>query len=187
MNPLRPFLALLALVSSTAYAQDQPESRSRPVVESSKDTSRVIRIERLYSEPPNSVGGVDVRLTWGNLAPNKTVKYLRLLLVPYNAVSDPVASQIGRRVFANIQVVGPVAPGEEQGKAFTWTGSGPLRWKNVWYNSTIVRVELQQVEIEYTDGSRITIQRDGLKSALNCAEDSAFFDVKKGFCDRAAK
>lgn len=125
-------------------------------------------------------------LTWRNLSPTKTVKYATFLLVPYNAVDDSVASEIGRRVSAKVQVVGPVAPGEERG-GFSWLGSGPLRWKNVWYNSTIVRVELHQVDIEYTDGSHISIQRDRLRNALHCLKDSAFFDVKKGRYDRAAK
>lgn len=152
-----------------------------------KDTSQVVRIEYLSSGPPNSAGGVDVLLAWRNLSPTKTVKYATFLLVPYNAVNDPVASEIGRRVFANLQVVGPVAPGKESGKGIgSWTG-GPLRFKNVWYNSTIVRVELKQVEIEYTDGSRITLQRDGLRNALHCVSDPAFFDVNKCRSDRAAE
>jgi hypothetical protein len=174
MNPVRPaaVLALFLLAATSVRLEGQTP----------KDSSDAIGIEILVTSPPNSVGGVDVLLTWRNLSP-KTVKYASFFVVPFNAVDDSVPSQIGRKVRATLQMTGPIAPGVESGKPHTWTGNGPLRWKNVWYNSTIVRAELYQVDIQYMDDSHLVLQHDEIASALShCKDPKAVFDVKWGGC-----
>lgn len=37
------------------------------------------------------------------------------------------------------------------------------RWENAWYNNSIKRVELTNIEIEYMDGSRESITGEDLK------------------------
>lgn len=160
-----------------------------PLEGQTKDTSAAIRIENLRSVEPNSAGGVEVRLAWRNLSLTKTVKYAIFEVVPFNAVDDSVASEIGNKIFARLRDVGPVLPGQ-------WSalrakdGSDKFdisSWDNVWYNSTIVRVELRRVRIDYMDGSHITLQGKGLKNVLHCTPGSEWTDeAPSGFCDRVA-
>lgn len=155
-------------------------------------SSPVIRIENLRSVPPNSAGGVEVRLAWRNLSPTKTVKYATFEVVPYNAVDDSVESEIGGKILARLEDVGPVAPGKWSGVADgdseTASRFDTVDWENVWYNSTIVRVELRRVRIEYMDGSKVTIQGNALRDVLHCVEQEALFDEpQRGLCDRAAR
>jgi hypothetical protein len=130
-------------------------------------------------------------LAWRNLSPTKTVKYAHFEVVPFNAVDDSVASEIGDKILARLRDTGPVKPGE-------WSGSpgkvseSPDRydyneWENVWYNSTIVRVELRRMSIDYTDGTHFTLQGKLLKRALHCTPGLELTDeAGEGFCERAA-
>src|SRR2546430_1544884 len=132
MQIVRALPAILLLAASAMKGQ-QPTSPIEIPRAASEDTLQVVGIERLRSDLPNSVGGVDVLLTWSNLSPTKTVKYATFMLAPFNRVDDAVASEIGGTVLQSVRVVGPIPPGQK---------SDELRWKNVWYNSTIARVQL---------------------------------------------
>ncbi len=191
-----PVSALLLLVVAGSRLESQTP----------KDPTRVIWIENVRTLEPNSAGGVEVRFAWRNLSPTKIVKYAWFDVIPYNAVNDRVASEIGRKVLATLESVGPVAPGHWDGEvddpgppreSILWvpkdttgntTGAAAYMfdegWGDVWYNSEIVRVEIRRVRIQYIDGSRVTIERSGVKKTLHCHEWS---ELQGAFCGEADK
>jgi hypothetical protein len=105
----------------------------------------------LTPDYPNSVGGVDVEFAVKNLDPRRTIKYLTLTVVPYNAVGDAVRSSIDGKSAVRLRYTGPLA----SGKTESYAG-----WSTVWYNATISCVELRRMEVEYMDGSRYTYVRE---------------------------
>jgi hypothetical protein len=108
-----------------------------------------IEIIKYYTSSPNSVGGVDCNIIWKNLS-EKTVKYARFTVVPYNAVNDRVKCKYdyngnGEKV---VKVTGPV-------KSKQIDGYGTY-WDCLWYNWTIDYMLITGIEIEYLDGSIIS-------------------------------
>lgn len=93
-------------------------------------------------QPPSSVDGVDVLVPMENLDSTKVIKYLTLKLTPYNAVGDAVSDRITGAVSKAVQATGPIPPG-----AFR-----ELVSEDVWYNPTIVCVEVTEVVVEYIEG-----------------------------------
>ncbi len=102
-----------------------------------------IVITSIYPSRPNSAGGVDVHITFINKS-DKTIKYVTFGVAPYNAVGDRVSSEIGDRSFARLETTGPYKPGH---------GSSSGYWGCIWYNYSIRRIKLNNVEIEYMDGT----------------------------------
>ena len=100
---------------------------------------------------PNSAGGVDFEVSFTNSS-EKTIKYITFYVTPYNAVSDPVASEIGGTVQAVLKGTGPF-PTSPRGRE----GLYELTWENVWYNKTIRLGQIDAVDIEYMDGSLISL------------------------------
>jgi len=108
-----------------------------------------IEIIKYYTSSPNSAGGVDCNIIWKNLS-EKTVKYARFTVVPYNKVNDRVKGKYdyndnGEKV---LKVTGPV-------KSKQIDGYGTY-WDCVWYNWTIDYMLITGIEIEYLDGSIIS-------------------------------
>lgn len=94
---------------------------------------------------------------WKNTS-NKTVKYATFYWYPYNAVGDVMhcrtrTARRGRA--AGGTVTGPIKPGQTDGY-----GS---RWECLWYNSTIKKAYLYEIELEYMDGTSKTIDRHSIK------------------------
>ena len=112
---------------------------------------KIIRIDNYYTCTPNCVGGVDFKIIFTNLSP-KTIKYAHFKVVPYNAVGDIVSCSIKNDDVAYISVTGPIKQWSTHG--YNWV------WETVWYNSTITRSDLIEIEIEYMDGSEITIDKE---------------------------
>lgn len=104
-----------------------------------------------WANGPNSQGGVSVLYTIQNVG-TKTIKYYTLYFVPYNAVHDPVACRISDATKFGGVGTGPIEPMGSQVDRLL---------ENAWYNNTIIRAELVEVEIEYMDGSTEVI--DGTK------------------------
>ena len=107
-----------------------------------------IEIIKYYTSSPNSVGGVDCNIIWKNLS-EKTVKYARFTVVPYNKVNDRVKGEYdyngnGEKT---VGVTGPV-------KSKQIYGYGTY-WDCLWYNWTIDYMLITGIEIEYLDGSII--------------------------------
>jgi hypothetical protein len=108
-----------------------------------------IEIIKYYTSSPNSAGGVDCNIIWKNLS-EKTVKYARFTVVPYNKVNDRVKGKYdyngnGEKV---VKVTGPV-------KSKQIDGYGTY-WDCLWYNWTIDYMLITGIEIEYLDGSIIS-------------------------------
>lgn len=99
---------------------------------------------------PNSADGVDISISFRNLS-SKTIKYITFSATPFNAVDDPVSSQIGNKSTVNLKVTGPVEPAIEKGAYSTGT------WETVWYNSTIKYCKINSATIEYMDGEILDI------------------------------
>jgi len=112
-----------------------------------------ITIIKYYTSSPNSAGGVDCNIVWKNTS-DKTVKYARFTVAPYNAVDDMVASEIGGDTYKRLKATGPVKPGATDGYGTTW--------ECIWYNSTIAYMKITGIELEYMDGSVISTNNTDL-------------------------
>lgn len=109
-----------------------------------KDLRNTIKVINVYPSKPNSAGGVDAHTVWKNTS-DKTVKYIDFEWVPFNAVGDAVPCTIrGFRPYRG-RVTGPIKPGQTQGYNYGWDC--------VWYNNTITRIVLTDIDIEYMDGT----------------------------------
>lgn len=110
-----------------------------------------IRITSYYLKSPNSAAGVDAVLYYKNLS-KKSIKYFYWSGYPINNVGDAVTCDI--RDYSNFtgKDTGPVNPGR--------TGGGV--WSCAWYNWEAKKLILTSVDIEYMDGSRLTIDGDDL-------------------------
>lgn len=117
----------------------------------------VIVISKLYTENPNSAGGVSWDIVFTNKS-DKEIKYAYFTVIPYNAVGDIVACTIKRSSEFTGMVTGPIAPGEQYGNG--------RYFDCAWYNNTIVRCELTGIRIEYTDGTYKSFDSDESKLAL---------------------
>jgi len=96
---------------------------------------------------PNAAGGIDVKLSYINLS-SKTIKYIYFDVTAYNDVEDITVSTISNKATASLRVIGPIHNEEVKNGQFS----------NVWYNSTISGVKLNQIRIEYMDKSTHTIE-----------------------------
>jgi len=129
------------LAKQKAEAQRQKELAERSSVDKARS---IIRVSRVFTDNPNSAGGVDFHVIWQNTTV-KTIKYIVFTVVPYNSVNDAVMCTIRHESEYRGQVTGPIAPGQWYGKNY--------QWECAWYNNTIVRAELKQIDIQYMDGT----------------------------------
>ena len=113
------------------------------------DIKKTIKILKAYPKEPNSVGGVDFVIEYKNIS-GKQIKYLTFTVVPYNAVDDIVPCDI--RGYKNFRgkVTGPIDNGK----------TDRCYWDCAWYNSTIKRIQVTAVELEFMDGTEIKIESD---------------------------
>lgn len=117
-------------------------------VSQAKKTGAPVLVTGIQTFPPNSAGGVSVRVHYVNIS-DSTLKYVSFELLPFNAVGDVQASEIHGRRVATIQDVGPINPGDGNGVS-PWKTMGT--WNNVWYNRSIKCSVISRVEVEYMDG-----------------------------------
>ncbi|WEK54562.1 MAG: hypothetical protein P0Y55_00325 [Candidatus Cohnella colombiensis] len=134
------------------------EEMERQLAEESKsaqDKARsVLRVSKIYPSKPNSAGGVDLYILWKNNS-DSVIKYARFEVVPYNAVDDVVTSEISGISTFYGRETGPFKKGQGS--------SSDTYWENAWYNSTIKKVKLISVNIEYMDGTELTLKDDDVK------------------------
>lgn len=110
------------------------------------DTSKIISISQVETFEPNSANGVSVAVHWTNTS-DKVIKYAYFTIQAYNAVDDPVECTISHNSSITGIFTGPFNPG----------ASDKSYWEAVWYNSSIVRSVITQIEIEYMDGTSIIL------------------------------
>lgn len=104
---------------------------------------------------PNSAGGVDLRLLAINPKNGNTIKYITTNISPFNAVGDLVQNQINGSSERTVRATGPI---ETDGRERLY------RWDNVFYNSTIVCVEINYLIVEYMNGDVFRYYNDSLKT-----------------------
>ena len=87
---------------------------------------------------------------------NKTIKYISVTLVPYNAVDD-ICGEI-----KTVKGVGPIEPKMDMS----------CTWENLWYGNKIISYcKIRSIKIEYTDKTFKTIYGDEIYSINKNYED----------------
>ncbi|MBE5786488.1 MAG: hypothetical protein E7324_02990 [Clostridiales bacterium] len=87
----------------------------------------------------------------------KTIKYVDIEMVPYNAVNDRVAEP------ATLRITGPIAPGK----------STPFIGKDLWYDPSITTVKVAKTDITYMDNSASTLAgQEGVRYLPSAKEES---------------
>ncbi len=140
----------------TDFSSDTLEISSQPAkvdtaarIETLKHT---VKIKSAYLSSPNSAGGVDAIVYYTNKS-KKTIKYLTWEGCAINAVGDMVACDIRNTYYFRGKDTGPVKPGKTSGG----------NWDCAWYNWTAKKLKLNQIDIEYMDGTTETITESEIK------------------------
>lgn len=128
--------------TETAKAKEEAEKGAKG------KAREIIRVKSVYPSEPNSAGGVDLYIVWQNKS-SKIIKYAYFEVEPYNAVGDVVSCSISGNSTFRGQETGPI-------KQNQWRDDGRY-WECAWYNNTITKVKLLQVDIEYMDGSNVSL------------------------------
>lgn len=101
----------------------------------------------------NSVGGAEVHFNFVNNS-SKTIKYITFGVSFYNAVGDILRPDYDRRAINYCSVTGPYGTGEGM--------SGNNNYWGPFYDWDISTVKLVSLEIEYTDGTKVTLTKEQL-------------------------
>jgi hypothetical protein len=113
-------------------------------------------VTAITTSSPNSAGGVDVSFQAVNVG-EREIKYVSFGVIPFNRVGDVVSSSIGnRREFRGLYT-GPLRSGQSI--------SG-LRWRNAWYNYSIVCAELKDLSVTFMDDSVVWFELDRVQMVL---------------------
>lgn len=107
-----------------------------------------IVLYRLSASSP--YGSPEVSLRWGMHNPEKTIKYIRFWMRPYNAVGDPLTDRFGKREM-ELYATGPFRAQREP----HYSG-----WEHVWFDINATCMKVNKVRVEYTDGTRYTYIRE---------------------------
>ena len=94
----------------------------------------------------NSADGVSCYVDFINIS-DKLAKYVNIDLVPFNRVFDQAYSHIDGSSEKTVNVTNFIGPNE----------SYYAVWENVWYNSTILTMEVRKVEMIFADNSKLVI------------------------------
>lgn len=119
-------------------------------------------ITEIHSTLPHSAGGVHARISFENVS-DKRIKYVRFSATAYNGVGDKVSCEIHRSHTRMLLSTGPYLP---------WSHETSY-WENVWYNHSIVCIEIQIVSVEFMDGQvlrSLNTQRALNEGVVNCCK-----------------
>ena len=145
-----------------------------------EELQNIVQVHDVYVDDINSVGGVDMRISWTNTS-DKTIKYIHFYVVPYNAVGDKMYCDIRDHSRFDAYVTGPCEPGH---KGYYKIGDiyyGNL-WETVWYNNSIRTIELVGIKIIYMDGSVIDIEeKDVSKTFVDFSPLKEGYDIDEAF------
>ena len=103
---------------------------------------KLIQITEVSIEGPNSAGGIDVTISWKNLS-KKTLKYIEFGVEAYNKVDDRVTDDVSGDFVQYCKSIGPYPSGSEDMDG----------WNNVWYNYSIVKAKVIEIELTWMDGT----------------------------------
>ncbi|MEO1074935.1 MAG: hypothetical protein AAFX41_03090 [Bacteroidota bacterium] len=122
-------------------AQLAEQRRQQEILnEERRNAGREFLVRALVTTSPNTADGVSAVVAFDYVG-ERTIKYARFWVQPFNAVGDPVQSGIGDRGLIELELTGPIREGLET-----------VSWDNVWYNPTITCAKLERVQLEYMDG-----------------------------------
>lgn len=112
----------------------------------------IIRVKRVYIYDTDSAGRVDISIDFSNNS-DKEIKYLDFEVIPLNAVGDAVKDHGMYDSEKRFRATGPFSKGEGLKGGWHWQG---------WYNATIETLKLTQLDIEYMDGTKLTIDEEDI-------------------------
>lgn len=112
------------------------------------DFKNYIQLIKIWTDAPNSAGGVDLHIKWKNTS-DKVVKYAYFTCELYNAVDDVVPDTISGSYSFTGKVTGPINPGVTEGDSGLW--------ENAWWNYSGKYAKITEIKIEYMDGTEIEI------------------------------
>ena len=136
------------------YIQDYMCARCGISVVTENDVPNILDITSLEYEI-NSVGGIDVYMTFVNKLSTKTINYITVEMEFLNAVGDVLRDNISKNKTASLLFTGPLNAGETSRKTY---------WRACFYNSTFSgTVRIKEVEIEYSDGSTLVLDENVAK------------------------
>lgn len=115
--------------------------------------NRPIEITHAKLCSPNTAGGCDYEFYYKNLSA-KTIKYLHIYGITYNAVNDPVACEIRKDIEFCGKITGPIYPGDN------YAGI----WHNIIYNNSANYLKINSIKIIYMDNTSITLSSRSIKN-----------------------
>ena len=124
-------------------------SQSR--LDSIGNTNYPLQVNGMSVVDIDNADGVSFAIQLQYLKKAKTIKYLYITVVPYNAVGDPVTCNIRDHSTFTGKVTGPI-------KASASNRS--YEWGQAWYNNTIRCIKLTKVKVEYMDGTSYTYETE---------------------------
>lgn len=134
---------------STSDIMAEIYEKNRPEMQAARKVNAPVLMTSLWTNKPNSAGGVTVRSFYYVLASSENpIKYIDLEVVPYNAVNDVVSSFIDGKAKTNLRITGPLVEKEGEQK--------PAIWDNVWYNNSVSCVQLNSITFEFMNGDKKT-------------------------------
>lgn len=145
-NDDKEILNLLSELSTLQKNEEEQEKENKKI----EEIKSSIRVTKVWTSSPNSVGGVDLYINWKNIS-DKVIKYAYFTVEPYNSVNDTVICTIRRYTDFIAQDDGPFNKGQGT------SGTG-YYWENAWYNHSIRGARLKSVRIIYMDGSSLDIE-----------------------------
>lgn len=110
-----------------------------------------------YITEPNSAGGCDLYVHWINKS-DKVIKYIFFHVTPYNAVGDKVYCEIRSYSEFSGKSTGPFKKNEGN--------DGSKYWECAWYNNSIDTFLITSVDIEYMDGTSLTLDSQYINKIL---------------------
>lgn len=137
--------------------EEEEKRKAAEALKSAQDKARgIIRVTKLSTSNPNSAGGVDLFIGYINMS-DKVIKYATFIVTPYNKVGDVATCEIRRHSTFRARDEGPHKKGEGLSGNYNWY------WQNTWYNWTISKLVLNEIAIEYMDGTTVRLSGDDVK------------------------
>ena len=111
--------------------------------------------------PPNSAGGVSLFYAFEHLDSTRTIREVAFSMTPYNAEGLIEKGKNSGVTTRRLRRFGPISVHD---------GERQYQFDNVWYNDRIDCVQIDRIDVSYTDGSRTSYGRsvqDLLARGLN--------------------
>ena len=145
------------------------------VIVRGKDVNSPIVILNKGVSKINSAGGVNCYVEFINTS-GKLAKYVNIDLTPYNRVFDKAYSQIDGSSTKTLTVTNFIGPNDSYLAA----------WESVWYNTTIMYVEVSKVEMIFADNTKLVIdnQNDLKKIEFTGNEQIQYSELERSIKDK---